>query len=220
LPPLLFDSKGLLKNKLWCSRICRFFIISGQLSGFTKYRTFPAAARRIQVEGATFFSLNDPEKGRPQFAEVYDLRKEASQARLAGKVSAAANAGAPGQFSLAQNYPNPFNPSTTIEFQLPQASHVTLKIYDLQGRLVKTLADGEFPAGTHRVKWDGRDEREMKRLQVCICIISWPELTSKPGRWCCCVSRFLITQANSYCTRPFRLCGMAAFLFPGNRPGF
>ncbi|NUQ43909.1 MAG: hypothetical protein HUU32_21180 [Calditrichaceae bacterium] len=38
-------------------------------------------------------------------------------------------------------------------------SSVSLKIYDLPGRLVKTLADGEFSAGTHRVEWDGRDER-------------------------------------------------------------
>jgi len=115
-------------------------------------------SRRIQVEGATFFNLNDPGKGGPQIAEVYDLREETLQPRLAGKVPAPANAGVPGQFALSQNYPNPFNPATNIEFQLPQASHVTLKIYDLQGRLVKTLTNGEFSAGTHRVEWDGRDE--------------------------------------------------------------
>ncbi len=81
------------------------------------------------------------------------------QPRLAGKASAAANSEVPGQFALSQNYPNPFNPATNIEFQLPQNSHVSLKIYDLQGRLVRTLLNQEMEAGSHRVAWDGRDER-------------------------------------------------------------
>ncbi|MCK6620132.1 MAG: T9SS type A sorting domain-containing protein [Calditrichaceae bacterium] len=90
---------------------------------------------------------------------MYDLRAETLQPRLAGKVPAPANAEVPGQFALSQNYPNPFNPATNIEFQLPQASHITLKIYDLQGWLVKTLLNQEMEAGSHRVAWNGRDER-------------------------------------------------------------
>lgn len=50
----------------------------------------------------------------------------------------------PDKFVLKQNYPNPFNPSTIIEYNLPEASNVTLKIYDLMGREVKTLVNGEF----------------------------------------------------------------------------
>ncbi|MGB9665569.1 MAG: T9SS type A sorting domain-containing protein, partial [Ignavibacteria bacterium] len=50
----------------------------------------------------------------------------------------------PDKFVLKQNYPNPFNPSTVIEYNLPEASNVTLKIYDLMGREVKTLVNGEF----------------------------------------------------------------------------
>jgi len=64
----------------------------------------------------------------------------------------------PNQFELSQNYPNPFNPSTTIEFALPRHSHARLTVYDLLGRQVAVLLDRELPAGTHRVRWDGKDD--------------------------------------------------------------
>ena len=64
---------------------------------------------------------------------------------------------APQSFSLLQNYPNPFNPETIIEYQLPQAGRVSLKIYDMLGREVRALVEAEMPAGYHRVKWDGTD---------------------------------------------------------------
>ncbi len=56
--------------------------------------------------------------------------------------------------------PNPFNPTTTLAFDLPAASSVRLRVFDLAGRLVRTLVEGtRLEAGTHRVLWDGRDER-------------------------------------------------------------
>jgi hypothetical protein len=57
----------------------------------------------------------------------------------------------PTDFSLSQNYPNPFNPSTMIGFQLPVSSHVTLKVFDVNGREVATLVNGERAAGNHSV---------------------------------------------------------------------
>jgi len=59
------------------------------------------------------------------------------------------NVEAPSQLKLAQNYPNPFNPETTINFQIPFASHVTLKIYDVLGREVASLVDEFKQAGTY-----------------------------------------------------------------------
>jgi hypothetical protein len=63
----------------------------------------------------------------------------------------------PQVFDLAQNYPNPFNPSTTIEYSLPQRANVTLRIYDMLGQEVRTLATGVREAGNFKVVWDGRN---------------------------------------------------------------
>ncbi|MBK7141035.1 MAG: T9SS type A sorting domain-containing protein [bacterium] len=62
----------------------------------------------------------------------------------------------PRDFALMQNYPNPFNPTTVIEFALPRASNVKIELYDITGRLVRTLTDGSMSAGTHKVSFDGR----------------------------------------------------------------
>jgi hypothetical protein len=63
----------------------------------------------------------------------------------------------PTEVSLSQNTPNPFNPVTEIEFGLPAESLVSLSVYDVHGRLVRTLATGVYPAGYHSVIWQGRD---------------------------------------------------------------
>jgi len=60
----------------------------------------------------------------------------------------------PENFVLRQNYPNPFNPSTSIEYTLPRAGYVTLKVYDVLGGEVASLIDGEHAAGTFRSIWD------------------------------------------------------------------
>jgi len=62
----------------------------------------------------------------------------------------------PSRFALNPNYPNPFNPSTTISMELPFTGHVNLVVYDILGREVARLVDGNLSFGTHRVQWDGR----------------------------------------------------------------
>jgi hypothetical protein len=71
----------------------------------------------------------------------------------------------PVAFELGQNYPNPFNPSTTIKFTLPAAVDggatvpTSLRIYNVLGELVRTLADESMVPGVHHKVWDGRDDQ-------------------------------------------------------------
>ncbi len=64
----------------------------------------------------------------------------------------------PEEFILRQNYPNPFNSGTVIEFTVPSVSNVVLKVYDLLGREVKTIASGSFQKGVHRFSWNGTND--------------------------------------------------------------
>jgi hypothetical protein len=59
--------------------------------------------------------------------------------------------------STLQSYPNPFNPQTRIAFSLPTPGKVSLAVFDMRGRLVRTLVDDSLAAGAHTVTWDGRD---------------------------------------------------------------
>jgi hypothetical protein len=61
----------------------------------------------------------------------------------------------PESFTIAQNYPNPFNPTTSIVYSLPDAAHVVLSVYDVLGREVTRLVEGEMGAGSHTVEWNG-----------------------------------------------------------------
>ncbi|PKL87276.1 MAG: hypothetical protein CVV23_16200 [Ignavibacteriae bacterium HGW-Ignavibacteriae-2] len=59
------------------------------------------------------------------------------------------------KFYLEQNYPNPFNPSTTIEYKIPDDSFVSLIVYDILGREVKTLVNQQQKPGSYKVLMDG-----------------------------------------------------------------
>jgi len=63
----------------------------------------------------------------------------------------------PDNFHLTQNFPNPFNSSTTVVYSIPKTTNVELSMYDICGRLIRSLVRGKASAGTYSVRWDGKD---------------------------------------------------------------
>jgi hypothetical protein len=76
-----------------------------------------------------------------------------------GFVTGVETEAAPPLARLLRNYPNPFNPATKIAFRLERDAQATLRVFDVHGRLVRTLVDSYLAAGPRTVEWDGRDDR-------------------------------------------------------------
>jgi subtilase family protein/flagellar hook capping protein FlgD len=74
-----------------------------------------------------------------------------------GDITSVADVNTPAKFQINQNIPNPFNPSTSIRFDLPRDDMVSAHIYNTLGQQIRTLTNQPFPAGIHRLTWDGRD---------------------------------------------------------------
>jgi hypothetical protein len=87
------------------------------------------------------------------YNEVWSLEN------LSGTVTHAGDAAPTAGTVLEQNSPNPFNPSTTIRYELAAPGHATIRVYDVRGRVVRTLVDASRAAGPHSAVWDGRDDR-------------------------------------------------------------
>jgi hypothetical protein len=108
-----------------------------------------APAGTATVEAYLLFIQPDSTQGGAVWVDDALLR----QAVLVGAPDVAQSAPA---FELRQNVPNPFGPATRIEFVLTRSAPVELSVYDVGGRLVRTLVDRPMTAGTHAASWDGR----------------------------------------------------------------
>jgi hypothetical protein len=80
------------------------------------------------------------------------------QAAFFGPVALDRTEAVPIDYVLSQNFPNPFNPSTTIKYYLSEDSQVSLSVFNLLGKRVRVLAEGQHHAGLYSVSWDGRDD--------------------------------------------------------------
>lgn len=121
---------------------------SGRTAGVGVIRNYAALTVGFGMEG-----IND------LFPNQYDNRREFMQAALQflSRPTGVADSDKPLPipFTLSQNYPNPFNPATQIEFELPQASAVTLTVYNLMGQTVDRPVNSRLAAGRHVITWDG-----------------------------------------------------------------
>jgi hypothetical protein len=90
-------------------------------------------------------------------AYAYRLADVSYSGAITFHASVLVKVNAPLTFELLQNYPNPFNPNTTIEFRIPMASNVNIKIFNILGQEVVTLMRGVQKAGYYKIQWDGRN---------------------------------------------------------------
>jgi hypothetical protein len=87
-----------------------------------------------------------------------------------------------GPFMLLDNYPNPFNPATRIPYLLLDRMKIRITVYDLMGREVRVLAEGEKPAGQHEAVWDGTDKKGRvvaNGVYICRLVVGQFALTKK-----------------------------------------
>ena len=113
-------------------------------------------ARGMRFRGA--ICARKIEVGRESVFLHHNSALSLSKRAIAREAKSTRNPARPMAFELGQNHPNPFNPSTTITFALPEASEVTLQIYNLRGQLVRTLHSGALAAGRYSLVWNGADE--------------------------------------------------------------
>jgi len=106
-------------------------------SGNTKLPFFPSS---VTVSGNLAYELD-------YFLNIYDCTQALA-------VMEKNTNGVPNHYSLKQNYPNPFNSSTMIEYSLPKAGKVELRLYDVSGRVIETLINAKQTAGNHRLTFD------------------------------------------------------------------
>lgn len=102
-----------------------------------------------------FFVDKDPEGGSTY---EYRLKQIDNDGKFKYSDAVTVKIGVPNKTELMQNSPNPFNPTTSIKFYIPNASKVEIQIYDLLGRKIKTLLNGQTAAGYHIIYWNGEDE--------------------------------------------------------------
>lgn len=120
------------------------FVSVGFINGAgttTESRSYEFVDSRVQAGNAYQYRLRQLDfDGAESFSQVIEL-----------------NEVAPLDYDLAQNYPNPFNPSTTIKFAVPVKSSVTLTLYNTLGQEIRSIATGQFEAGTHTFNLDASE---------------------------------------------------------------
>ena len=119
----------------------------------------------IEIPLERFFRLDGPIESIRLFGNLRgtfylgDVRLVAARTSASTAVRQQQHGVVPEAFSLAQNYPNPFNSTTAIGFALPRAGAIQLAVFNALGQQVAVLAEGNYPAGSYTLRWDGVNGR-------------------------------------------------------------
>jgi hypothetical protein len=113
-------------------------------SAVVKIKITPAGLAKGSYQAIIVLSSNDPDSARATIPVTFNIVTGVVEENTLPLV-----------FSLYQNFPNPFNPSTTIKFGIPEASKVSLKIYDVLGREVATIVDKDLQPGYYAMPFSG-----------------------------------------------------------------
>jgi hypothetical protein len=114
-----------------------------------------AVAPEEGVVGTFRFEVLDGERATVRLVAFQTADDEWAVETQVSRANAVALSGLPSANRLIGSMPNPFNPSTEVRFSLAERSVIRLDVYSVSGRLVRTLAEGAWAAGTHAVSWDG-----------------------------------------------------------------
>jgi hypothetical protein len=107
---------------------------------YYKAQAVDITAQKSAMTNYEKFPVNAPEQSENEFADLSEIERSI-----------------PDKYELSQNHPNPFNPVTEIRFGLPEAGFTTMKIYNINGQLVKTLIEQNMDAGYHNTSFGGND---------------------------------------------------------------
>ncbi len=117
-----------------------------------------AGARSSSERHAYSYIDRDVKSGLTYWYKLEDVDYN-GKTEFHGPISAVLANTTPTEFGLHKNYPNPFNPVTTISYDLAKDVYVELAVYNMLGGKVITLVNGNQPAGSYQLEWDGRDSR-------------------------------------------------------------
>ncbi|MBS4027639.1 MAG: choice-of-anchor D domain-containing protein, partial [Ignavibacteriales bacterium] len=171
--PDVVDDEAYLSGKLWSDIKSSQQMNSQQMNGLKEWKVFinPKNSRSIFVNKLEGLPADWKVvlRGIPNVGEVELTEGETIQIPknisvsfvaeiIAGKSELVTNE-IPKEFSLHQNFPNPFNPSTTISFNIVETQHTaSLQIYDIIGREIATLFNGELQSGKYNFIWEGKND--------------------------------------------------------------
>lgn len=145
------DGWKVFRNESFCGVNCGPYVhIATTGAGTTTYTDTQVQVGSGKFDPKTYYHV----KAIDTAGHTSSESSTASVPTLLQKVLAG---GMPQSYSIFPNYPNPFNPVTTIKYDLPEESSVTLKIYNMMGHEITTLVNGNIEAGYQNVIWDGKD---------------------------------------------------------------